>query len=602
MQRFDRLRLFRRTAPAVPAETPPVQFSSPETGDLSCPSDGGDVWAETVGICSASHVRGTVDCPTDGGAVDGNVLEVRGWCLFNRSRVARVDVVVDGRNVGLARLYVERPDIGGQSDHPDASVAGFEMLVNVDWRHGGSESLVTVEAISLDGRRWRSRTHLVRWAADVSPDARSAELSADLLARRSLATLDRLPSGGSRVLIFTHDLSYGGGQLWLLELIRQLDSFADLDCMVASVADGPLRGTLEDLGVDVHVTAPWRLDEVQAYEGRIHELAVLIRASGAGVVLVNTLGVFPAVDAATRAGVPSIWAIHESFDPAVYRYICWGPTGMHPHVQSRFDACFQEARGLIFEARQTAELFAHLCSPDRRFIVDYGVDIDEIDAYRASVDRSALRSSLGFDEDSVVVLVVGVFEPRKAQAAVVAAFDELAVVHDSLRLVLVGCHPCAYSTGVREQLARCAAGDRVDLVPITPDIYPWYESADVLLCASDVESVPRSILEAMAFELAVVSTDVSGIADLIDDGRTGWLTRSRDLEGMVGLLHLVLRMSAERRREVGAQARVEALRRHGDNRYGRIFARVLTSLLSDPSCELGAVFSHARAEREEIMR
>jgi len=44
--------------------------------------------------------------------------------------------------------------------------------------------------------------------------------------------------------------------------------------------------------------------------------------------------------------------------------------------------------------------------------------------------------------------------------------------------------------------------------------------ADLLLCASDIESLPRSILEAMAFELPVVSTDAFGIADLIDDGRT----------------------------------------------------------------------------------
>lgn len=535
---------------------------------------------------------GELNDPCDGAVVEGDVLTVRGWCLFDGSRVARVKVVVDGRWVGLARPYVERPDVGERYCHPDAPVGGFEALISFDRRDRSTESLVTVEATSLDGRRWRSQTHRASWAppgAEVAPRG-------ELLVRRSIAAVERLPAGGTRVVVFTHDLSRGEGQLWLFELLRQLAVESALECMVVSVADGPLRSMLEDLGIRVHVTAPWPMDDVDRYEGRIHELAVLIRASAAGAVLVNGLGVFPAVDAAARAGVPSLWAIHESFDPAVYRYICWGPSGMHPHVRSRFDECFRSTRALILEARQTADMFAVHSTPDKRFILDYGVDVDAIDAYRTSVDRSALRSKAGFDDDSVVVVVVGMLEPRKAQAAVVAAFDELAVVHDRLRLALVGCQPGLYTDCVREQLARCAAGDRVQLVPITPDIYPWYMVADILVCASDVESSPRSILEAMTFELPVVSTDASGIADLIADARTGWPTRARDLEGLVGLLHLVLRLPADQRRAVGARARTEVLGRHRDHRYGLTIGRALADLLDDPSCDLAPAFSHAHAE------
>lgn len=533
---------------------------------------------------------GSLDCPSDGAVIVGDVLEVKGWCLFEGSRVARVDVVIDGRSVGLARPYVGRPDIAQQSAAVDAPVAGFELLASFERRDRSTESLVTVEAASLDGRRWRSRTHRVSWASSVPDDAHRGEL----LVQRSTALAEDLPRG-SRVLVFTHELSYGGAQLWLLELLRQLVAVSALDCAVVSMGDGPLRGTLESLGISVHVTAPWRVDDVEAYEGRVRELAMLMRGSGAGAILVNTLGIFPAVDAAIRASLPAVWAIHESFDPAEYRHINWGPRGMHPHVQARFNACFGSTRALVFEARQTAELFAHLCSPEQRFIVDYGVDVDAIDAYRASLDRSALRAALGYDDDSVVMVVVGVFDPRKAQAAVVAAFDELAAVHDRLRLAVVGSHPCPYAASLQDQLSRCAARERVDVVPIAADIYAWYAAADILLCASDVESLPRSILEAMAFELPVVSTDAFGIADLLEDGRTGWLTRPRDLEGLLGLLHLVLRLSPEERRAAGAQARNDILHRHGDRSYGRVFARALGAALEDPCGDLRRAFSHSDA-------
>jgi glycosyltransferase involved in cell wall biosynthesis len=328
------------------------------------------------------------------------------------------------------------------------------------------------------------------------------------------------------------------------------------------------------------------MDDAQAYGGRVDELAVLIRALGAGAVLVNTLGVFPAIDAAARAGVPSLWAIHESFDPAVFRYICWGPTGMHPDVQVRFHGCFRLARALIFEARQTADVFAEFSAPEQRFVVDYGVNVDEIDAYRHSVDRTALRAAAGFTDKHVVLGLIGVFEPRKAQAAVVAAFDEMAVVHSDIRLMLVGAHPSAYTACVRAQVSRCASSSRINLMEIAPDVYPAYLISDLFVCGSDIESLPRSILEAMAFELPVVSTDVFGISDLIAEGRTGWLAPARDLERLLGVLHLVLRLPRDARAAVGSRARAEVLRRQGRDSDGLAIARAASSLIEDPGADV----------------
>lgn len=526
----------------------------------------------------AGAVVGVLDLPADGDVVSGDVLEVSGWCLFEGTHVARVELVVDGVRKGLVRPFVDRPDVAERFGHVDAPVAGFEAFVGFEGVDRAATSLVTVEATTLDGQRWRSPTRTVHWAVPATATAGPRHPGG---ARRPL--LEGVTGGGSRVLVVAHDLSYGGGQLWLLELLRQVRACSTLDVMVVSMCGGPLRQELERLGVAVHVTAPVPVGDADAYEGRVDELALMMRSCGAGVVLANTLGMFAAVDAAERAGVPAVWAIHESFDPASYRRICWGPTAMDPQVAARFNACFQSARALVFEAHQTAELFAGLCSPEQRFVVDYGVDVDEIDAYRRAVDRAALRRAAGFGDDDVVLLVVGVVEPRKAQAAVVVAFDELARVHRNLRLALVGSCPTSYDAGIRARVERSAAAGRVDVLPITSEIYPWYAAADVLVCASDVESLPRSILEAMAFGLPVVSTDVFGIADLIEDGRTGWLTRDRDLEGLVGLLHLVLRLPPEERRSVGARARQEVRGRHGEQGYGRIFARALDALIEDPA-------------------
>jgi D-inositol-3-phosphate glycosyltransferase len=537
---------------------------------------------------------GKLDQPAHGSEMRGDVLAVRGWCLFADSHVARVEVFVDGKSRGLARLYVPRPDIVHGSSHRDASVPGFEALINMEGHSMHGSSHIRVEATSLDGRQWTSLTHRVDWIeSSFEPEDISELEHAALRSREALASLR---TEKSKVIVFTHDLGYGGGQLWLLELLRHLVDNAGLTCLVISVADGPLRVVLERMGIEVHVTAPWDVTSPMQYEGRVHELAMLIRHNDGGVVLANTLGMFAAIDAAERAGIPSMWAIHESFDFATFCFILWGADGLHPQIRDKFKRTLQLPKALVFEATKTELLFAPLRQDHPSFVIDYGVDLDEIDAYRNSCDRSQLRAAAGFEDEDIVVVVVGTFEPRKAQALVVAAFDELSVVHSRLHLVLVGRRPDFYSEHLDIQIRRTRGRGRIHVVDVSPEIYPWYELADVLVCSSDVESLPRSILEALAFELPVVSTDVFGISDLIDDGSTGWLTRADDLEGLVGLMEWVLTRTQEERIEVARTAQRLAHDRHGDRSYGYQFASALKALLKDPEVDLRAVISVGHVE------
>jgi D-inositol-3-phosphate glycosyltransferase len=528
---------------------------------------------------------GFLDFPEDGSNIDGEVLLVRGWCLFDDSHVAKVEVFVDGMSVGRARVYVNQ--LVPTSLHKDAAVAGFEAFVNVRHVPRGDMSLISVEATSLKGERWRPDGRAVTWVAEDPLE------SSDLvsLRMRNEATLTEISSTRANVVVFTHDLGYGGGQLWLLELLRELRAQKGMSCRVISFSDGPLRDTLEGMDIPVHITSYSPMDSVFSYEGQVHELALLFKLNSGGVVLVNTITAFPAVDAAERVGIPSLWAIHESLDFGVYCYLAYGPAGMDPRAKKRIAELFQLPKGLIFEASRTAELFDELRSPEPSYVVDYGVDIEEIDAYRNSVPRAELRSFAGFKDTDKMILVMGTMEPRKAQGAIVAAFDELSVVHENLHLVFVGANSSGYCEAVERQIERTRNNDRIHVIPVTSEIYPWYEMCDLFLCASDMESLPRSILEAMAFELPVISTDVYGIADLIDDGKTGWLTRDRDLEALLGLLHLVLEKPDSELKQVATAAGEVAHDRHGSQGYRKLIVRALQGLLADREFDLGTVLN-----------
>ncbi|MES2260815.1 MAG: glycosyltransferase family 4 protein [Pseudomonadota bacterium] len=76
--------------------------------------------------------------------------------------------------------------------------------------------------------------------------------------------------------------------------------------------------------------------------------------------------------------------------------------------------------------------------------------------------------------------------------------------------------------------------------------------ADILLLPSYFEGLPICILEAMAQGLAVISTDVGGIPELLDEGRCGVLLAPGDIDGIAAAVLALLRDDAGRARLRGA--------------------------------------------------
>ena len=128
----------------------------------------------------------------------------------------------------------------------------------------------------------------------------------------------------------------------------------------------------------------------------------------------------------------------------------------------------------------------------------------------------SIRRELGLPEDATIVLVVGTVEPRKAQTRIAQAIERLRSRHPDVLCVMVGDQPTGYSEGLHRYVTAAGLEDHIRIIPLVSDPFPWLRAADLFLCASDIESLPRSILEAMAFGLPVVACRIFGIPELID--------------------------------------------------------------------------------------
>jgi len=81
-----------------------------------------------------------------------------------------------------------------------------------------------------------------------------------------------------------------------------------------------------------------------------------------------------------------------------------------------------------------------------------------------------------------------------------------------------------------------------------------YKTFDVLVMCSNTEGLPMSILEAMAYGIPVISTDVGAISKVVIDQETGWLYPAKGTEQLVGILMKLIRES-EKVARAGAKAK-----------------------------------------------
>jgi glycosyltransferase involved in cell wall biosynthesis len=113
-----------------------------------------------------------------------------------------------------------------------------------------------------------------------------------------------------------------------------------------------------------------------------------------------------------------------------------------------------------------------------------------------------------------------------------------------------------------EQLAgQLGIAARVHWTGWQPDPAPYYQLADVFVCASVHEPLGNVILEAWANQALLVSTRAQGPLELMQDGVNGLLAPLADPAGLAEVLHTALTLDPAARTQL-IEAGHDAVTRH----------------------------------------
>ena len=533
-------------------------------------------------------LRGCLDAPRPGAAVGRGILQAYGWAVDARGSVA-VDVEIDGELAGRASLGLIRNDVAGALGDPGTVFAGWECLLDLHALAAGRQSLhLEALAHAPTGLRISLGAAIVSIEdtepspRDAAEDQRRAELR-----RRLELRLDRQPApprcpdGRTKILVVTHNLDHGGSQLILLERLRELVAAGTAEAVVVSPRDGALRPEMEALGVPCHVTGPLVLPDAISYEGRIAELAMWCRPLGFDVVLASTIASSPAIDLAQRLGLPSLWLIYEQ--PISARHLSRHLALTWPaYALELTNEALRRCPLIVFDSDARRRDYLQRAPAERLLTIPGGIDIAGIDCFRAGFDRASARRACGLPESARLVLVLGSILLFKGAPQLVQAFAALAAEQPDLHLALVGSRKDQLADTIDAYVAARGLRGRVFIEPMGTEAYRWLGMADLLVCPSERESMPRVILEAMAFEVPVLATAVGDIPSVLEDGVSGWLIPPSDPVALEAALGRALAASSEERSAMTAAA-ARVVREHRDARLaGERFAAALRRVLEPP--------------------
>ncbi|MGH7291479.1 MAG: glycosyltransferase family 4 protein, partial [Myxococcota bacterium] len=149
--------------------------------------------------------------------------------------------------------------------------------------------------------------------------------------------------------------------------------------------------------------------------------------------------------------------------------------------------------------------------------------------------RGAIRARHRVPEEAVMYLLVGSGFRRKGVPAAIAALADLpapahlVIVGDDRRLD-------TFKALARDQGVR----DRVTFAGAQADITPFYGAADAFVLPSIYDPFPDSAMEALASGLPVVTSSMSGAAELVREHDAGFVCAARDVGALTSHMRTLL--------------------------------------------------------------
>jgi len=339
-----------------------------------------------------------------------------------------------------------------------------------------------------------------------------------------------------RILFILNGLAIGGGELKVLELVRELKKKHRhrFHCVVCSVGQGgPLQDDFKKMDVPVHI-----FKKNFAYDvTQIFKLVKLIRDEKINIVqttlfYADVIGTF----AAWLAGIKNVISWEAVTQPYRLKHL----------LAYRWAAKWFYVSVGVSRAIQHQVIYKRHVHPRSTTTIQYGVDT----AHFYPQKSRNLKKQIGINNGHLIVGTVARLSEQKGHCYLVEAASRVVREFPKVKFVLVGDGPLRYE--IENQIDRFHLKDHFILLGFRKDVRELLNTFDMFVLPSLYEGLPNVVLEAMACAKPVVATAVDGTPEAVKNNETGYLVPSKDVTKLSEKI-LDLLNDATKRKKFGQQ-------------------------------------------------
>jgi len=233
---------------------------------------------------------------------------------------------------------------------------------------------------------------------------------------------------------------------------------------------------------------------------------------------------------------------------------------------------FRFNRAVVFLNSEDLNTLRNI-SKEKSFLIESeGIDIKHFDSTLCKETK----------KDEFTFLFVGRLLTDKGIYELIKAFEKLKKENPKVKLIIVGSpdegNPNSVSKG---ELEKWVKEGLIEWHGFQEDVRPFYCMADCVVLPSYYrEGVPRVLLEAMAMEKPIITTDSPGCKNVCIDGVNGFLVKPKDVESLYLAMKKAVEMGQEELRKMGKKGREIVEGRYEISKIVNKYVKIVEEILN----------------------
>ena len=382
------------------------------------------------------------------------------------------------------------------------------------------------------------------------------------------------PEKALNLVFFGHSAQLAGAERSLLGLVDDLINYRGAVCTVILPEHGPLEQMLREVGANVAIMRfNWWCGSSEVtratltsilstnVSGLFSDIVPFVRDINPDVIVTQTMVIPWGAAVAATLSKPHIWSVCE------YGELDHGLRFVEP-IDSIAADIEASSDFVFFVSNDIRNALYPDLTPEKYDVLYRHIEIGGVD------NATPVESTQ--EHRNPVVGLFGTLAPSKGQADAIAALAELKAHGTSVELVLAGGGHPHYVEELTQRAHELGVENLVRFSGFLETPYPAMRACDILLVCSRKEAFGRAAAEAMLLAKPLIYAGSGGVAEYVEDGKTGLSYSPGDFKALADRIETLLHDKALAG-QLGQAAEVFARATFTRENYGaKFYAKALT--------------------------